>query len=445
MRRSLFINFALFAAIAFAQTEPAPDFQPDHVMFIDHPVPLAPGLVLSIFGNNLGPSRGCASFHDAKGVYPNALCDAQVFVGESAAELLWVQAGQINFKVPQQTPLQGAVDLVVVYQGRSSKAVAMQARMEGPTLALDGPARVGMPVWLRVNMPYYRDSGIRYPFQIYPAAFGCNEVEVRRNGVLLPRFADLGTQAFGTSVGIGNPCGGIGFSRQPHFQDRFPLHLQYRFDQPGTYEVRLTMPHRFGDDIPSVTDWTRIEILPADASERKRWLADKVANAPTDAPDLLADFLPGILGNPDDETLQILQPYLYHRDRLVREYAMYALTYWPESEIAPKLWDWVRAQGPTDAMVRYFLHLKDFAAIHSTELVEASIPYLQSDSPVMVEGALQVLSLIASSQDWLVTPDIRLGACQALVLAKDHIMQMKPEGLNNFISPLGQYRMSGCN
>jgi hypothetical protein len=439
MKHAPFV-FSLLATSAFAQTEPTPNFQPDHVLFIDHPVPLAPGLVLSIFGNNLGPSRGCASSHDAKGVYPHELCDTQVFVGEFASELLWVQAGQINFKVPQETPVEGTADLLVVYQGRFSKAVAMPLRIESPTLSLDSPARVGMPVWVKLDMPYYRESGIRYPFQIFPAAFGCNEVEVRRNGVLLPRFADLGTQAFGTTIGIGNPCGGIASPRNPHFKGRLPLHLQYRFDQPGTYEVRLTMRRLVQHDVQAATEWTKIEILPADPAARQQWLADTVANAPTDTGDLLADFLPGILGHPDDETLQILQPYLYHPDRLVREYAMYGLTYWPDSQIAPKLWDWMRAQGPTDAMLRYFLHLTDLAALHSSELVEASIPYLQSDSPILVEGALEVLS-----QDWPLAPDIRLRACEALIRAKDHIIQVRPEGLNNFISPLGQYRMSTCN
>jgi hypothetical protein len=432
MRRQLF-NFALFAAIAYAQTEPAPNFQPGHVLFVDHPVPLASGLVLSIFGNNLGPSRGCTSQHDAKGRYPVELCDTRVLVGEIAAELLWVQTGQINFKVPPETPVEGTADLVVVYQGRSSKAVAMPLRIESPTLSLDEPARVGMPVWLKLDMPYYRDSGISYPYDLFPAAFGCNDVEVRRNGVLLPRIADLSTQAFGTIIGKGSPCGGIASPRNPHFKGRLPLHLQYRFDQPGTYEVRLTMRRLVQHDVPFATDWTRIEILPADPTARQQWLAGTVANAPTDAGDLLADFLPGILGHPDDETLQILQPYLYHSDRLVREYAMYGLTYWPDSQVGPKLWDWMRAQGPTDVMVRYFLHLKDFAALHSSGLVEASIPYLQSDSPVLVEGALQVLS-----QDWILAPDIRLRACEALIRARDHIIQMQSQSLNNFISPLGQ-------
>ena len=96
------------------------------------------------------------------------------------------------------------------------------------------------------------------------------------------------------------------------------------------------MPRHFEDDVASVIDWTKIEILPADTSERERWLADKVANAPTDTADLLADFLPSVLGSPDDETLRILLPYLDHPDRLVRDYAMYGLTYWPNNLIAPR-------------------------------------------------------------------------------------------------------------
>ena len=150
---------------------------------------------------------------------------------------------------------------------------------------------------LKLNMPYYRESGIRYPFMILPASFGCYEVEVRREGVLQPRFADFGKQAVGGIAISGPPCGSIGFSSVPHFKGRLPLHLQYRFDQPGTYEVRLTMRRLVQHDVPFATDWTKVDILPADPAARQQWLADTVANAPTDSGDLLADFLPGILGH----------------------------------------------------------------------------------------------------------------------------------------------------
>ncbi|MGB6944632.1 MAG: hypothetical protein WBE37_19705 [Bryobacteraceae bacterium] len=163
MKTFLFLGMALGAALAFAQNEPpaAPSFEAKRVLFVDHPVPLAPGLVLSIFGNDLGPGTGCHTDHDEKGTYPKELCDTRVLVGGIPSELLWVQAGQINFKVPQETPIQGTADLAVVYQGRSSKPVTMPLGIENPTLSLESPARVGMPIWLKLNMPYYRDPGIR--------------------------------------------------------------------------------------------------------------------------------------------------------------------------------------------------------------------------------------------------------------------------------------------
>jgi hypothetical protein len=382
MKALLFFGIALGAALALAQNEmpAAPSFEAKQVLFVDHPVPLAPGLVLSIFGNNLGPSSGCHADHDEKGIYPKELCETRVLVGGIPSELLWVQAGQINFTVPQETPVQGTADLVVVYRGRSSKAVAMPLGIEIPTLSLESPARVGMPIWLKLNMPYYRDSGIRYPFRIWPSSFGCYYVEVRRNGALLPRIADFGKQAFGGITLSGPPCGSVGFSRVPHFKGRLPLHLQYRFDRPGIYEVELTMRQPFANVPPTeLAPWTKVEILPANAAVRKRWLAGKVAHAPTDAADLLTDFLPNILGHPDEETLRILRPYLYHPDRTVREYAMYGLTYWPADQVAPKIWEWIRAQGPSEATVRYFLHLKEFSApraaqfgrtIHSVSTIE---------------------------------------------------------------------------
>jgi hypothetical protein len=428
------------ASAALAQVEPAPSFEAAHVLFVDRPLPLAPGIVLSIFGSNLGPSTGCASYHDEKGIYPIELCQTQVLVGGIPSELLWVQAGQINFKVPSQTPVQGTADLVVVYQGQSSKAVAMPLGVETATLLLDGPARVGMPVWLKLKAPYNRDSGIRYPFMIFPASFGCNEVEVRRDGVLLPRIADVGKQAFGGIAISGPLCGSVGFWTEPHFKGRFPLHLQYRFDRPGTYEVRLTRqaPY-FGESQPGIP-WTKIEILPADARARKRWLADKIAHAPTDAADLLADFLPSILGNPDEETLRALRPYLYHPGRLVREYAMYGLTYWPADQVAREIWEWIRAQGPSDATVDFFLHAKEFSAPRTQQLAEVSIPYLQSNSAVLVYGALRALSATVLPPDSGASPDLRTRAGDAMLRASDHILPLDPENTNQFVADLGQLR-----
>ena len=436
MRPSVLL--AIFATAVLAQSGArVPSFDAEHVYYFDHPVALAPGLILTIFGNDLGPAQGCASEHDAAGAYPKALCNVQVLVGGVPAELLWVQTKQINFRVPDETPDRGTTDLVVVYGARKSSVVTVPLGKEGTTISFEGPLRVGMPVWLKVTAPYKQDAGIRYPFMVYPAAFGCNDVEVRRDGMPLKKV-DFGSQAFGGMVFSGNPCGGIGFRTEPHFKDRLPLHLQYRFDQPGIYEVRLTIHYSFRGRAPFVSPWTKAEILPADRAARRQWLEDKIAIAPADAADLLSDFLPSILGNPDDETLQALLPYLDHPDRVVREYAAAGLTYWPDSQATAKVWEWVRAAGPSDAELRFLMHAKGFAAAHANELVDLSIPYLQSNSPVLTLGASHAIGWFALAKDAQVSPTLRARAGDALVTSVEHDMAIDRENANEYVAAVGQ-------
>ena len=112
-------------------------------------------------------------------VYPRELCAVQVFVGKEPAGLLYVQEKQINFKVPQNLPVQGAVELKVVFQGRSSAGVPLEVGADRPKLSLEGVAPVGGPVWIRVELPYGLGA-VAYPGGQPPLDFGCNQLEVRR-------------------------------------------------------------------------------------------------------------------------------------------------------------------------------------------------------------------------------------------------------------------------
>jgi hypothetical protein len=450
---------AASSAAALGQIEPSPSgapiFKSSSVLFGNRSVPLAPGLALSIYGTNLGPAAGCEGQADTEHretpsalvsnqnfvntlIYPKQLCETQVLVGGIPAGLLYVQARQINFKVPQETPIQGTAELRVIYKGQSSKPVALPLGIETTTLSLASPARVGMPVWLKVQLPYEQAPWLQYPFMIFPASFGCNEIEVRRDGKLLTRIADMEAQAFmGVIIG-GFPCGSIAFTSEPHFKGRIPLHLQYRFDRPGTYEVRLT-PRNWVDGNTSVsTGWTRIEIPPGSAQERKRWLTERSAHPPTQTADLLTDFLPSILGIPDDQSLLILRGYLYHADTLVREYAMYGLTYWPEQQAAPKTWELMRSRGPSDAIVDFLVHVREFTATHAEQMIESSIPFLQSDSVVLMHGAVKAISRIALPADSQVSADVRTRAGDAMIRAADHIIHVDRQNLNDYIADLAQ-------
>ncbi len=170
-----------------------------------------------------------------------SLCGTQVFVGDEPAGLLYVSRQQINFQVPKDSPNDGAADMSVVYDGQWSKPLTMQAGFPKMTIRLDQPAYTDMPVWLKVEFGSAVRGRIRYPSLIGPAGFGCSEVEVRREGKLLTRLPGSSWNRIGPIGLSGPPCGGYGRRRRIGLENRLPLHLLYRFDEPGMYEVRLTL------------------------------------------------------------------------------------------------------------------------------------------------------------------------------------------------------------
>ena len=104
------------------------------------PAPLIPGRIASIYGEHLGPETPCTGPADPlrretpnplrpnqtlieTQVFPEKLCDTQVRVGGVPAGLLYVSAGQINFKVPQQTPVSGTTEVQVLCKNQPGPAV----------------------------------------------------------------------------------------------------------------------------------------------------------------------------------------------------------------------------------------------------------------------------------------------------------------------------------
>ena len=413
-------SLILFWAAAFAQ----PEFRANGIQpsFNNEPYPLAPGLFVTIYGNHLGPTAGCA----VQPAYPTELCDTQVLIGSIPAELLYVSEKQINLKVPQAI-IDGTTEIRVVYQGQSSRAVTVPVAREDVRISLESPARVGMSVWLKILA---RDwgGGIDYPFRIDPSYFGCQEVEVRRAGQMLAKINVR--QEGGTHINGPGPCGSIGLPVEKPHGRRLPLHLQYRFDQAGIYEVRITIYTPQSAVIHS--QWTPIEILPASAGDRKRWLDWISTQAPTDTANLITDYLPSILGIPDEQSLRLLLPYLYHEDTLVREFAASGLRYWPREQVIASVSEIVNARGPSDVTIR----LAD--PDHAKTFVEEALPLLHSDSPVLLNGAITAVYRLAMPEKPLVSDAVRARAETALLDATDHIVQTANEQtLVDFACALG--------
>src|ERR1700675_4339955 len=140
----------LILSVGFAEAQSGvPTFRADRVLPSggDRPVQFVPGMLVSIYGTDLGPQQGCTGQEDTHRretpsplrpdqalvetlIYPKELCGVQVIFGETPAGLLYVQASQINFKVPQDAPMQGGTLLRVSYNGRSSAAVGVRLGLE---------------------------------------------------------------------------------------------------------------------------------------------------------------------------------------------------------------------------------------------------------------------------------------------------------------------------
>jgi hypothetical protein len=402
-------------------------------------IPGAPGM--TVYGQHLGPPQGCTGAADPSrhetpsprnidpdlidtSVYPTQLCGVQVFVGEKAAGLLYVSDKQINFKIPQDAPESGKAALRVVYNGQSSASQMMDAGFAPlATFELEQPAYVGMPVWIKIHDPRTPTSEFRYPFFLGPAGYGCNAVEVRRNGKLLTQLPGSRWPMYGSGPGSG-PCAGYGITQRSRHTGRLPLHLMYGFDEPGIYEIRLTMGREGRTAVPPSqmrvrSEWTPIEILPAKPGLRAAALKELRDHPPADGVDVLTDALPNLLGFPDQASLEILTGYLYHPDAAVRRYAMYGLTYWPTDAVTGLLFDLLRRKGPSDMIIEYLNRPSVIRTARASEIADAVIPFFATDSPAVAEGIIAAVRPRAAQDPALM---------QALIPAAEHLMPlMQPQ------------------
>lgn len=289
-------------------------------------------------------------------------------------------------------------------------------------LTFEGPAYVDMPVWVHVKLADTADlslvqANMRYPFSSVPWEFRGHDFEVMRNGESLPKVAaaeDRRTMnGFGSAAPPTSP------------KARFPLHLHYRFDRPGRYLVRYEY-RGFGPDtersgkVIAASEWTELEVLPLGEGQRERWLAEQQDGPPEDVGMLVGDYLPSLLAKPDEEVLEILLSYAYHPEELVERFAVHGLYYYPEDTWRRELPAVLRERGPTEFLAYFISWSKAALEPVGEEIVEAVIPYLMSESPAEVGGALQTLVFLRGYQ-WPPEEDTGARMQAAVWGAVDHI------------------------
>jgi hypothetical protein len=338
--------------------------------FGEVPLMVAPGSLVSIYGSDLGPAEGCRGYGDQQHWdelprdnpfhvwgrivrYPAALCDVQVMIGDIPAGLLWVQAAQINFQVPPGVPFGGSAALRVIHGGVSSPADTLRFGIDRMAITQDEPALVGMPVWVRVHTAYDLERPLQFPFRPDPLWLPCEDIEVRRNGVALPRLTPKTPmeRAIGGAI-----CGHMGLPGKPAKAGLLPLHLFYRFDEPGAYEVRYTELDGPEQTVRERSEWATIHVL-APQRPRTEWLTQMAAHPPASAREMLSDYLPSLMGYGDEAALPLLLNALDFPDDTVRSFARYGMAdYYDRRE----LFNWIVKLSRTRNLTPAIASFMDF-------------------------------------------------------------------------------------
>lgn len=252
---------------------------------------LAPGMVLELWGRNLAPP-GCERDPIPKDSPPLELCGVRVLIGSRPAELLYVSSYQINLKIPSDVPPEGVSEFRVCAGNVCSDAVRMLFSARTALLSLEQPAYVHMPVWIDVDAP--EPYAATYPCGLWPWRFQGYEFEVSRNGERLAPVRQPSQPANGRGD-RGQPCDGSSTSR-------FPLHLLYHFDEPGTYSVRFTAMK--DSEILYQSEWTDIRVEPYSEDKREEWLRSLDAKAGNGRS--AGEIVSSLLAWPDSRALAVL-------------------------------------------------------------------------------------------------------------------------------------------
>lgn len=317
--------------------------------------------------------------------------------------------------------------------------LAASACFAEPQVVISFPvvAYVDMPVWARIDLidteklGLFQDN-VRYPFSDQPGEFGPFTLESRRDGKALPLITSL--------IGV---HGGMGSAAPPDApKNRIPVHLGYRFKEPGVYEVRCRVTYDLS--VPNgalSSEWKILVVAPFSESQRRQWLERRRANPPQSTGLLVGDYLPSILAKPDDDVLRIILGYMHHPNSLVQGYAVYSLDYFEADSLRQTIPELIAEKGPTDYLAHYLSLRREIYQPVAGRLVDLLIPFLQSSSPSQAGAAVEALGFLKGHYDWRQQPGVPADVDRAVWRAIDHLKGFtQHEALGPLCCYLGQIK-----
>jgi len=294
--------------------------------------------------------------------------------------------------------------------GELDVAVDYVSQSEQVKLTFSTPAYVDMPIWVTLTFPEKYNglqANLRYPFREYPWFTWGHTFEVMRDGKLLPPCK---TSAMSPMAMNGLAGGSCAPSSSP--KGRLPLHVFYRFDQPGTYQVRYVDKPLFpAEDTPTApvltSAWVTLEVKPYSIEDRKKWQQAQMAHPPTDPGLLVGDYLPSLLASPDETVLPAFVAMLHHPNTLVQGFAFNCLAYYDEPVLCQAVLDTLRKHGPTELLAYAMSWHRAALKPHGQELVDLLLPALTARDPKQASSAVRALGFLHGESEWGFTPELR--------------------------------------
>jgi uncharacterized protein (TIGR03437 family) len=139
--RGTFSGFGFRVALSLANELFDPQFGAQDVFSAASMLagPVAPGQIITIFGNNIGPSTAQSFAFDDDGRVPTQLGGIQVLFDGIPGRILFASSKQVNVIVPYAVDGQAATQVILKSQGQTSAPVSVQVARSAPALfTVDG-------------------------------------------------------------------------------------------------------------------------------------------------------------------------------------------------------------------------------------------------------------------------------------------------------------------
>jgi uncharacterized protein (TIGR03437 family) len=99
-----------------------------------NPGPIAPGDLITLFGNGLGPQQGIQTQATLQSAFPTQMANVEVTFDGTPAPLLWVQDAQINVVAPWSLTPGQTTQVCVSYNGAKTNCLTWPVAQTDPAV-----------------------------------------------------------------------------------------------------------------------------------------------------------------------------------------------------------------------------------------------------------------------------------------------------------------------